>query len=139
MAPADLAAAGILPAGVVAEQLVLEVAAAGLAAVASVRGGSARGLGTLGAVAMVTMLVDIDSLAGAGFQLSYGVVVALLVISPRVQRRWDETTGSWWRRIPWKSMAKSEACSLARSAAVEAVVASLVAWTISTPIARLVR
>jgi TRAP-type mannitol/chloroaromatic compound transport system permease large subunit len=51
---------------------------------------------------MVTMLVDIDSLAGAGFRLSYGVVVALLVISPRVQRRWDEATESWWRRIPWK-------------------------------------
>jgi ComEC/Rec2-related protein len=67
---------------------------AGLAAVASVRGGSARGLGTLGAVAMVTMLIDIDSIAGAGFQLSYGVVVALLVISPRVQRRWDEATDS---------------------------------------------
>ena len=108
---------------------------AGLAAVASVRGGSARGLGTLGAVAMVTMLIDIDSIAGAGFQLSYGVVVALLVISPRVQRRWDEATDSWWRRIPWKPMACSEACSLVRSAAVEAVVASLVAWTISTPIA----
>ena len=108
---------------------------AGLAAVASVRGGSARGLGTLGAVAMVTMLIDIDSIAGAGFQLSYGVVVALLVISPRVQRRWDEATDSWWRRIPWKPMARSEACSLVRSAAVEAVVASLVAWTISTPIA----
>ena len=108
---------------------------AGLASVASVRGGSARGLGTLGAVAMVTMLIDIDSLAGAGFQLSYGVVVALLVISPRVQRRWDETTESWWRRIPWEPMARSEACSLARCAAVEAVVASLVAWTISTPIA----
>ena len=108
---------------------------AGLAAVASVRGGSARGLGTLGAVAMVTMLVDVDSLAGAGFQLSYGVVVALLVISPRVQRRWDEATDSWWRRIPWKSVARSEACSLFRSTAVETVVASLVAWTISTPIA----
>lgn len=108
---------------------------AGLAAVASVRGGSARGLGTLGAVAMVTMLIDIDSLAGAGFQLSYGVVVALLVISPRVQRRWDGTAESWWRSIPWRPMARSEACSLARSAAVEAVVASLVAWTISTPIA----
>jgi competence protein ComEC len=108
---------------------------AGLAAVASVRGGSARGLGTLGAVAMVTMLIDIDSIAGAGFQLSYGVVVALLVISPRVQRRWDEATDSWWQRIPWKPMARSEACSLVRSAAVEAVVASLVAWTISTPIA----
>jgi competence protein ComEC len=108
---------------------------AGLAAVASVRGGSARGLGTLGAVAMVTMLVDVDSLAGAGFQLSYGVVVALLVISPRVQRRWDEATESWWRRIPWKSVARSEACSLVRSTAVETVVASLVAWTISTPIA----
>ena len=108
---------------------------AGLAAMASVRGGSARGLGTLGAVAIVTMLVDIDSIAGAGFQLSYGVVVALLVISPRVQRRWDEATDSWWRAIPWKAIARSEACSLVRGAAVEAVVASLVAWTISTPIA----
>ena len=108
---------------------------AGLAAVASIRGGSARGLGTLGAVAMVTMLIDIDSLAGAGFQLSYGVVVALLVITPRVQRRWDEALESCWKRIPWKPLARSEACSLVRSAAVEAVVASLVAWTVSTPIA----
>ena len=108
---------------------------AGLAAVASVRGGSARGLGTLGVVAMVTMLIDIDSLAGAGFQLSYGVVVALLVISPRAQRRWYGTTGAWWHMLPWRAIARSEACSLVRSAAVGAVVASLVAWTVSTPIA----
>jgi ComEC/Rec2-related protein len=63
---------------------------AGIASLASIRGGQARGLGTLGVVALITMFIDIDAVAGAGFQLSYGVVIALLVITPRVHRRWDE-------------------------------------------------
>jgi len=108
---------------------------AGLASIASIRGGQARGLGTLGVVALVTMFFDIDALAGAGFQLSYGVVIALLVITPRVHGRWDERTLRWWRSIPIKSVANSECASLLRSVAIEAVVAALVAWTVSTPIA----
>jgi hypothetical protein len=45
---------------------------AGLASIASIRGGQARGLGTLGVVALVTMLLDINAVAGAGFQLALG-------------------------------------------------------------------
>ena len=108
---------------------------AGLASIASIRGGQARGLGTLGVVALVTMLLDINAVAGAGFQLSYGVVVALLVITPRVHRRWDERTQRWWMHIPVKRIASSEAASIVRSSILEALIAALVAWTVSTPIA----
>ena len=108
---------------------------AGLAAIASIRGGQARGLGTLGLVALVTMLLDINAVAGAGFQLSYGVVIALLVITPRVHRRWDERTHRWWLHIPFKRVATSEAASIVRSSMLEALIAALVAWTVSTPIA----
>jgi len=108
---------------------------AGLAAVASLRGGRARGLGTLGAVAIVTMLMDIDAIAGAGFQLSYGVVVALLVVSPRVQGRWERRTDDWSSRFKFPAWICSEVAGLARAAMVESVAAALVAWTISTPIA----
>ena len=108
---------------------------AGLASIASIRGGQARGLGTLGAVALVTMLLDINAVAGAGFQLSYGVVIALLVVTPRVHRRWDERTHRWWLHIPFKRIASSEAASIVRSSMLEAMIAALVAWTVSTPIA----
>ena len=108
---------------------------AGLAAIASIRGGQARGLGTLGLVALVTMLLDINAVAGAGFQLSYGVVIALLVITPHVHGRWDERTHRWWLRIPFKRVASSEAASIVRSSILEALIAALVAWTVSTPIA----
>ncbi len=108
---------------------------AGLASIASIRGGQARGLGTLGVVALVTMLLDINAVAGAGFQLSYGVVIALLVITPRVHRRWDERTHRWWVHIPVKRIASSEAASIVRSSILEALIAALVAWTVSTPIA----
>ena len=108
---------------------------AGVASLASIRGGQARGLGTLGVVALVTMFLDIDAVAGAGFQLSYGVVIALLVITPRVHRRWDERSLCWWRAIPLPCIANSEGVSLLRSSVVGAVIAALVAWTVSTPIA----
>ena len=108
---------------------------AGLAAVASLRGGRARGLGTLGAVAIVTMLLDIEAIAGAGFQMSYGVVVALLVVSPRVQGRWDKRTEEWGSRFPRPAWMHGELAGLARAALVESVAAALVAWTVSTPIA----
>ena len=108
---------------------------AGLASIASIRGGQARGLGTLGVVALVTMLLDINAVAGAGFQLSYGVVIALLVITPRVHQRWDERTHRWWLRIPFKRISSSEAASIVRSSILEALIAALVAWTVSTPIA----
>jgi len=108
---------------------------AGIASLASIRGGQARGLGTLGVVALITMFIDIDAVAGAGFQLSYGVVIALLVITPRVHRRWDERLSRWWRLLPWPWIANSEGASLLRSSVAEAVIAALVAWTVSTPIA----
>jgi len=108
---------------------------AGLAAAASLRGGNARGLGTLGAVALASMLIDIDCITGAGFQLSYGVVVALLVLAPGAVRRCcacTERVDAWLFASHPRC---KEASGIVRAVAVGAVVSSLVAWTVSTPIA----
>ena len=108
---------------------------AGLAAVASMRGGNARGLGTLGAVAIASMLLDVECIAGAGFQLSYGVVVALLVLAPAVARRWMQATASVDGRLARPRSAAFEASCIVRSFAIEMTASATVAWTISTPIA----
>ena len=108
---------------------------AGLAAAASLRGGNARGLGTLGAVAMASMLIDIDCIAGAGFQLSYGVVVALLVLAPGAARRCCDRTDGLDGWLFSRHPRCKEAAGIVRAAVIGAVVSSLVAWTVSTPIA----
>ncbi|MFO0961462.1 MAG: ComEC/Rec2 family competence protein [Phycisphaerales bacterium] len=108
---------------------------AGLAAAASLRGGRARGLGTLGVVAGVTMLLDIDSLASPGFQLSYGVVVALLVLAGPAAARWDARATRLWEAIVPGRWRASEVAALVRGGLVEACVSGVVAWSVSTPIA----
>lgn len=108
---------------------------AALAATATLRGGQARGLGTLGAVALVTLLVDPEEAARAGFQLSYGVVAALLAVAPAVTVRWSERAERWWRRIPAAWSPGGETGAILRRAAIGACTASLVAWTVSMPIA----
>ena len=104
---------------------------AGLAAAASIRGGSARGLGTLGIVAIASMAMDIGVVLDAGFQLSYGVVVALLVLASPACARWSG------RCIGWMPPAhpRRELARHASDAAAAAVISSVVAWTVSTPIA----
>ena len=104
---------------------------AGLAAAASVRGGSARGLGTLGMVAIASMAIDISVVHDAGFQLSYGVVVALLVLASPACARWS----SRMTRGIAPSHPRHELARHAADAAAAAVVSSVVAWTVSTPIA----
>ena len=104
---------------------------AGLAAAASVRGGSARGLGTLGIVAIASMVLDIAVVHDAGFQLSYGVVVALLVLASPACARWSDRCMSL---VPAPHPRRELARHLA-DAATAAIVSSVVAWTISTPIA----
>jgi competence protein ComEC len=108
---------------------------AGLAAAASLRGGRARGLGTLGVVAGATMLLDIDALASPGFQLSYGVVVALLVLAGPAAARWDARATRLWERIAPPRWRASEVAALVRGGLVEACVSGVVAWSVSTPIA----
>ena len=104
---------------------------AGLAAAASVRGGSARGLGTLGIVAIASMAIDIGVVHDAGFQLSYGVVVALLVLASPACARWSDRCVSFVRAShPRRELARHLA-----DAAAAAVISSVVAWTVSTPIA----
>lgn len=107
---------------------------AGLAAAASIRGGRARGLGTLGAVALVAMLIDIRCIRGAGFQLSYGVVVALLAVAPIVTARWQRRARAAWDAIYTRGRVP-ELPEMAVSAMIGSVCASLVAWSVSTPIA----
>jgi ComEC/Rec2-related protein len=104
---------------------------AGLAAAASVRGGSARGLGTLGIVAIASMAIDIGVVHDAGFQLSYGVVVALLALASPACARWSDRCVGW---MP-ASHPKRELARHVADAAAAAVVSSVVAWTVSTPIA----
>lgn len=106
---------------------------AGLAAVVGLRGGRARGLGTMGAVACVTLLVDPAAATKPGFQLSFGVVAALLVLAGPAAARWDARLDAAWRRRHGRPM--DERLAIARGALVEALVSSLVAWTVSTPIA----
>lgn len=108
---------------------------AGLAAIASTRGGNARGLGTLGAVAIASMSIDIECIAGAGFQLSYGVVVALLVLAARTARRWEERTAWVDRLVARHGTRRFEAASIVRASLVEMVASATIAWTVSTPIA----
>jgi competence protein ComEC len=104
---------------------------AGLAAAASVRGGSARGLGTLGIVAIASMAIDIGVVHDAGFQLSYGVVVALLVLASPACARWSDRCIGWMPPShPRRELARHTA-----DAAAAAVISSVVAWTVSTPIA----
>ena len=107
---------------------------AGLAAAASVRGGRARGLGTLGAVALVAMIVDVRCIRGAGFQLSYGVVVALLVVAPQVTARWQRRVKRAWDTMYPRGRVP-ELPEMALSAVIASGCAALVAWTVSTPIA----
>jgi ComEC/Rec2-related protein len=107
---------------------------AGLAAAASIRGGRARGLGTLGAVALVAMFIDIRCIRGAGFQLSYGVVVALLAVAPIVTSRWQRRARAAWDAIYARGRVP-ELPEMAVSATIGSVCASLVAWSVSTPIA----
>jgi ComEC/Rec2-related protein len=101
-----------------------------IAAVASIRGGHARGLGTLGAVACITMAADIESARGAGFQLSYGTVAALLTLTPRVEARWKPRIDSIFSK-----MNGSEVLRRVTHALMGAAIASTVAWSVSTPIA----
>lgn len=106
---------------------------AGLAAVVGLRGGRARGLGTMGAVACVTLVLDPAAACSPGFQLSFGVVAALLVLAGPAAARWDERIAGAWRA--WRGRAMDERAAIVRGALVEALVSSLVAWTVSTPIA----
>ena len=112
--------------------------AAGLTAAAAWRGGSGRGLGTLGAVAVVGMCIDIDAAMEAGFQLSYGVVVGLLVLSPRIADRWQRHADDAIR-APWALVRPGdqppEWMRIAIGALATAAAASVTAWVVSTPIA----
>ncbi len=101
-----------------------------IAAIAAIRGGHARGLGTLGAVACVTMAVDVEVARGAGFQLSYGTVAALLTLTPRAEGRWRPRIEALADRIGGGEVFRSMTHALAG-----AVIASTVAWSVSTPIA----
>ncbi len=101
-----------------------------IAAIAAIRGGHARGLGTLGAVACVTMAVDVEVARGAGFQLSYGTVAALLTLTPRAEARWRPRIDALADRT-----GGGEAFRRMTHALAGAVIASTVAWSVSTPIA----
>ncbi len=106
---------------------------AGLAAVVGLRGGRARGLGTMGAVACVTLVLDPGAACSPGFQLSFGVVAALLVLAGPAAARWDTRIDAAWRA--WRGRPMDERAAIVRGALAEALVSSLVAWTVSTPIA----
>lgn len=107
---------------------------AGLAAAASIRGGRARGLGTLGMVSLAAMVIDIRCITGAGFQLSYGVVIALLVVAPAVTARWQRGAMAAIAAMRRGSRVP-EVLEMAVSAAIASSCAALVAWSTSTPIA----
>lgn len=112
--------------------------AAGLTAAAGMRGGRGRGLGTIGAVAVVGMCLDVDAVMDAGFQLSYGVVVGLLVLSPRIADRWqsraDRAIHAIWAMLPG-AREPPEALRVATGILATAAAASVTAWVVSTPIA----
>lgn len=106
---------------------------AGIAAAASLRGGRTRALGILGATAACSMAIDIGCIRGAGFQLSYGVVLALLLLSSQATDRWCRrlrgAMAAAMRRRP------GEVPGLLADALAAAVVSATVAWTASVPIA----
>lgn len=109
---------------------------AGIAAAASVRGGRARGLGTLGAVALGAMAIDIRCIRGAGFQLSYGVVVALLTVAPVVAARWQRRAMAACDAVR-RTGRVTEIAEMACAASISSVCTALVAWSVSIPIALL--
>jgi competence protein ComEC len=111
---------------------------AGIGAAAGLRGGRARGLGSLGAVATLTLLLDPEALFAPGFQLSYGVVLALLVLAPPGTRRWqrraDRVVAGVARRMPGAARWHETGATVARWL-VAACVSSAVAFSASAPIA----
>lgn len=108
---------------------------AGIAALAGIRGGRARGLGTLGAVAMITLLLDPTSLFSAGFQLSYGVVLGLLTLASAPAERWQARVQAIIDRVPLLGPSAHEHVSVMTGWFVTACASSVVAFTVSTPIA----
>jgi competence protein ComEC len=108
---------------------------AALAAVAALRGGRSRGLGVLGATAIVAMSIDVGCIRGAGFQLSYGVVAALLVVAPRATERWSARVDTLVDRAFTVRTSAHEAMAIGSRAIAASACASMVAWTVSTPIA----
>ena len=108
---------------------------AALAAVAGMRGGRARGIGVLGASAVVSMAIDVRCIRGAGFQLSYGVVLALLALAPVASRRWADRWRSMCSRALAPLSAMHEAATVIGGWLVTACCAAAVAWSASTPIA----
>jgi ComEC/Rec2-related protein len=108
---------------------------AALGALVGIRGGRARGLGILGATAIVAMLLDVGCLRGPGFQLSYGVVLALLVLAPAPVNRWTVRVRARCSSALAPLSAAHEASVIAGSSLAGAACAALVAWSASTPIA----
>jgi competence protein ComEC len=108
---------------------------AGLAAIVGIRGGRARGLGALGAVAALSLLLDPASLFNAGFQLSYGVVLGLLTLAGPPAERWHRRAVWLLERAlptPWAS---GEWVRISAGMLIGACISSVVAFTVSTPIA----
>ncbi|MFO0782777.1 MAG: ComEC/Rec2 family competence protein [Phycisphaerales bacterium] len=108
---------------------------AGLAALAGLAGGRARGLGTLGAVAAYTLATDPDSLYSPGFQLSFGVVLGLLTLASAPSERWQERALACVGRIAPAAAAEHPVTRLVVASLVGACVTSVVAWTVSSPVA----
>lgn len=108
---------------------------AGLAALAGIRGGRARGLGALGVVATVTLIMDPASLFNAGFQLSYGVVLGLLTLAGPPAERWQTRAVAGLRAVVPAAWARTESTRVLIGMLVGACISSVVACTVSTPIA----
>ncbi|MGF1635216.1 MAG: ComEC/Rec2 family competence protein [Phycisphaerae bacterium] len=94
-----------------------------------------RALQLLAVAAVVSLAINPQDIAGAGFQLSYGVVLALIVLSPRLHRLLTgETAPDAPARPPttWERLARRGDSKLGALAA-----ASVTAWLASLPLVAL--
>jgi competence protein ComEC len=92
-------------------------------------------LGALGVVAALTLMLDPASLFNAGFQLSYGVVLGLLTLAGPPAERWHARSVTALAAVLPVAWARGESVRVLLGMFVGACISSIVACTVSTPIA----
>lgn len=92
-----------------------------------------NGLSALAASALIVLLVEPHQLFTAGFQLSYGIVAALLLYGAPLQEKWHEAWRPWANLPPEARDWRHHAADGAGRAVLTAVALGLAATLVSTP------
>ncbi len=92
-----------------------------------------NGLSALAASALVVLLLDPHQLFTAGFQLSYGIVAALLLYGAPLQEKWHEAWRPWANLPPEARDWRHHAVDGAGRAVLTSVALGIAATLVSTP------